>query len=752
VLGKSFSLRDLHEVRRRLGDEPSETPALADALTPAVTAGILIQHPDGSAADFSFSHGQIREFAARALSAPRRRAIHGVIVEMLSSGGALSPEGQRLIAQHALAAGQGELCASASIQAAAGALDNHAPEEALRMVVQAQTIATLPRDRVALLRLQDDALDMLRQPEQRLEGLAQLAALADALGDSRLELEVMRRRAAAHRLAGDRVRAAELARQAAALSVERKDPEAELASRLEEGQALLGVELGEGYVQTPTEADLDGAAEAFTRAAVLAEELSDEPSLAAATRELGVIAMSRVRAWFIERFHAGDHIEVLRRITAGEQLDDVLATSAIAPVVKEAQDHFRRALEIYERLCDRRGAMSTVIAIAFISYAPEIHLSGSVKRIEEIRRLMTRMHSLTTDSERAKADAQMLFGSLVYSRAKGFPDAALTKGEEAYAAARGLGEASLEFASAGAVALVHAGLGNIEEAELWLGRAAAVASAAPTPFRARHLESWRGMVRSAAGDSDGMRQHLERAVQLAADQGLPSARCEALARLAAEAARLGAVGKDEQLLALAERSAMEARTIVPMLPGHPLWGAMADAALSIVSLTRGDSAAAADYGRKVTAALDGAMREDVWLEILLPAANALIEGGTQEEADQIRDQLRLTLALLAQRILDEDIRVLWFRSPIGRELTRLAGPLTAARVTDAQSQRESSSLVETETSLLRKLTEGRTNDEIAAELGTTEDEVVRRLAQLFAKLGASSRADATAFALMRGLV
>jgi DNA-binding NarL/FixJ family response regulator len=75
-----------------------------------------------------------------------------------------------------------------------------------------------------------------------------------------------------------------------------------------------------------------------------------------------------------------------------------------------------------------------------------------------------------------------------------------------------------------------------------------------------------------------------------------------------------------------------------------------------------------------------------------------------------------------------------------------------AQATDGQPQDESNSLAQAETNLLRMLTEGRTNEEIAAGLGTTEDDIARRLAELFAKVGASSRADATAFALMRKLV
>jgi DNA-binding NarL/FixJ family response regulator len=194
-----------------------------------------------------------------------------------------------------------------------------------------------------------------------------------------------------------------------------------------------------------------------------------------------------------------------------------------------------------------------------------------------------------------------------------------------------------------------------------------------------------------------------------------------------------------------------AKATVSTLPGHPLWGAIADAALSIVFLARGRPDAAAESARRVIAGLDGAMREDLWLEILLPAAKALTEAGTPEEGEKIRDQLRLTLALLAQRTLDENVRVRWFRSPIGRELTRLAGPL-APQSTDGRQEPEADTLDEAETDLLRLLTEGRTDEEIESELGMTQAEVVRRLAGLFAKVGASSRADATAVAMIRKLV
>jgi len=53
---------------------------------------------------------------------------------------------------------------------------------------------------------------------------------------------------------------------------------------------------------------------------------------------------------------------------------------------------------------------------------------------------------------------------------------------------------------------------------------------------------------------------------------------------------------------------------------------------------------------------------------------------------------------------------------------------------------------EADAELLRCLIQGRTNAEIAEELGLDEPTVARRLGELFARIGTSSRAEATAFA------
>jgi DNA-binding NarL/FixJ family response regulator len=753
LLGRSFSLRDLHAIRARLGEEGREPSELADALASASEAGLLLEHGEPGPADYTFTHEQVRDFAAARLSHARRRRIHAAIVDLLAGDGSPDPASLSLLAQHALGAGDTRRAAGFSIGAATAALDANAPEEALRVVEQALPAVSSPQERRALLTARDDAYAMARRPVERLEGLAELAALAEAMRDSHLELEVMLRRSAALRLAHEDDAAVELARRVGALAASREDRPAELAAWLELGQAIMHSPVGESYTVSAIEVDFDAAEEAFRLARGLAAELGDEPNEAAATRELGVITVSRVRAWFVEQLQAGRGAEFARRIASGETVKEVLATIAVAPLLGEADVLFTRALEIYERLGDRRGVMSTVIAMAFINHGAVIHLASSARHIEEIRRVTQRMSAMVTESERARADLQMLYGVQVYALAKVVPDLALARGEDAYRSARVLGDRSIELLAAGGMVLAHVQLGELDEAERWLDRASAAASSAPTPVRARQVETWRGIFRSAAGDFRGMRTHLESAVQMAADQGRAAARCEALARLALESARCGVLGRDEELLHRAERAALEAKDILPILSGHAPWGAQADAAISQVALARGDIERAVAAASTALQALEDALHEDMNLDVLLPAAAAILAGGPPKAQAEIREWLQIQSAGIAQRTLDEDIRVRWLRGPVGRELARLAGPIEGLKTKPSQAKdAQLSGLVEGDADLLRLLMGGETNREIADGLGISEEAVARRLGEVFVRIGASSRAEATSFAFRGNLL
>jgi tetratricopeptide (TPR) repeat protein len=754
VLGRSFSLKDLRSIELRMGadSEGCNETVLAESLAPAAEAGLLVEHPPGSPADYSFTHDQVREFAAALLTSARRREIHLALVDMLTANGDPPPASQPLIAHHALAGGDTDRAVRFSISAARSALDARAAEEVLRVVDQALPAAVAAQDRVALLVSRDDALSMLRRPADRHEGLAELAALAEAMGDSHLELDVKLRRAAAFRVSEEEDQAAELARSVREAAHEQGDHAAELAACLEQGQDLLRSPLGESF-SAPSDVDLDGAAEAYLRACELADELGDVAAHAAALRELGVISIAHVREWYVEQVETGEMMVISARITAGETPGEILAGTPVEKELEEGIARYERAIGLFEQVGDRRGVMSTIIARAYVSFGLDLHLLGAAKRIEEIRRLAAQMTSLTREGERATVEAQMLYGVQVFARAKGVPDLALSRGEEAHRYARMLGDRSLEFAAATGLALTHLEFGEVEQAEGWLDRAAEAASAAPTPLRARQLETTRGMIRAQAGDAEAMQAHFERAVQLATEQGRPAARCEALATLAWEAARLGAERADEELLALAESSANEAKELMDVLPGHPPWGAEADSALARIALARGDTESAVEAARAVVATLIATHFEDLFLRIILPAARALLVAGSEEEQTMARGHLTVTAAQIAQRITDEDVRVRWFRGPIGQELSSLTGGRHHELPADRPAREsEGVELGEEDAGLLWLLIEGRTNREIADALDVSEDVVTRRLAEMYARIGVSSRGEAAAFAFRQGVV
>ena len=695
ILGRSFSLRDLRAIRARVGDgdissdlavgdrptDPGQgADSLADDLEPAVAAGLLLQGPDGGAADYTFTHEQVRQFAANLLTAARRRRVHAAVVDLLLDGGDPAPAGLPMLAQHALAAGDTVRAAQFSIQAATAALGSNAPEEALRLIDQALPVISSPAERQTLLVTRDDAYAALRKTDERLDGLSELTALAEAMRDPVIELDVQLRRASALRMSHDEDAAAELAKRVRTRARELGDLATELRANLEIGQALLRAPLGKSYGGATPETDLDGAEEAFRRAIELAEQVRDDRALAAALREIGMIDFARGRAWFAGEVFAGRAGEVLSAVAAGADIETLLMQSEIGPLLIDAGQVLERALAIFERLNDRTGVMSTVIAMAYASYGPVMHLSSSARHLEEIRRVTSRLSAVVTESERDRLDLQMLFGVHVYSRAKVVPDLALSRGEDAHRAARLQGDRAIEFLAAGGVAMTLLELGDVDGAERWIGWPRTAAAMAPS--RAARYSSRPGAAWSArgAGDAEGMRgissgghdgDGERTGVGALRGPGPPRHRSGVAPRGVDAAAERA---PDSALVELVERSAAQVKELLPLLPGHAPWGAQADAALATVALVRGDLQA-----RPWPAALPsrhsrpGSTRTPAWRSSSPRPGPSW--PGPARGAGPVRGLPPGTLSRIAQGTADEKIRVRWLTGPVGRELVELAGPM-----------------------------------------------------------------------------
>src|SRR5262249_43954424 len=162
-------------------------------------------------------------------------------------------------------------------------------------------------------------------------------------------------------------------------------------------------------------------------------------------------------------------------------------------------------------------------------------------------------------------------------------------------------------------------------------------------------------------------------------------------------------------------------------------------------------AAAGRGGAGIQGLIDSG-HEDVYLDVLLPAAEVLVATTPPEELAFARSYLQLVLSRIVQGTLDDDIRVRWLRGPAGSRLAALAGePLVAKAATGAPADAPGGCGVDAaDRSMLQALTEGLTNREMAARLDIPESEVAKRLARIIATLGASDRAQATSIAF-RGL-
>jgi class 3 adenylate cyclase/DNA-binding CsgD family transcriptional regulator len=746
ILGRRFRVEDLARVEAAIngGTRPPGAPDLEEILASTRRLNLLNELPAGAAHDYSFTHDEVRGALMAAQARPRRRAVHAAIVELLEADTEGTTTNLSTLAYHALEAGDQDRGIRYSIESARAALRAHAPEEAIRAVDAARPVASAPRDRAELLCLRDDALAILGRGKERMATLAEMAALAKALGDAALDLEVTIRRASAARLADECEQAAELATQALAAAEERHDEHAVLRALVELGQARMHSTLGESFMPAPTEVDLDGAAEAFERAATLAARLDDRRTVAAAKRELGVVENGRARRIFLDMLET--YPEFAKTLPLQNPRDD----PQLMEHFTKAKQSIGEAIEIYEQLGDGRSLTSSLIALAYASIIDETQ-HGHAGRIEQIRRLRRGLQRLTSESERAESESHMLYSIHVYARCHGHPDLALHRGAETYETARALGHDELAFLAAGGVALTHIEMAEITEAEAWLGRATAMSMEAPSPLPPRQMETWKGLLRSAAGDAAGMRKHLERALAVATERGSPAGRCEALALLAIESAYHGAALKDESLLSEAEVYAREALQLAATLPGDIHWVARAHGALGVAALMRGDKAAAT---RAAHAAVDALKRTAhfyplIMPDILLAVARCFAEVH-DPGAELFRTETRMVLQRVAEGTRDDTVRARWFRAPIQAELMRLVG---AAPIVEHDQGRQDlpGGLTERQAQILRRVTSGDTNREIASQLAMDERSLTKELEAIFAALDVSTTGQAAAVAVMKGV-
>ena len=726
VLGRRFRLADLSQVLAKVRNEsPMPEWELAEDLERAVVLGLIIEDPEGSRYDFSFSHDQTRAALLDSSSRQRRRAIHGAIAEILAANGSI--EDLSMLAYHSMKAGDQEKAVDSALRAARAAMDVSAPEESVRLIDATLPAASEPSDRIEMLRVKDDALAVLDRGMDRLANLAEMTALTGAVASENLENEVKLRRASASRSNEDFDLAADLARAVMNSAEASNDPQLELTACLELGQAITRSPIGESYIPL-VEIELDEAQEAYERALELAREIGDRSREADALRELAVIEYGRVKQKAMTAEQEG-----------ASKIDILMQGPEMFAGVKELAE---QALHIYEEEGDKRGAMSSLISMAY-AHVTDPTARGMAGRLEHVRTLHHSRSREITESQRAMDDAKMLYSIHTYARTNIQPQLALERGREAFNAARSLGDRWLECLAAGGMAMAHLSVGEYEECSAWLDRAAAAARSVASTSMARRLEMWRGEHSAALGNVEEMIDHFERAAELAGHKR-PAGRCEANTALALHGARIGAERGDGELLRRAKEAANEVLAEVRPMSGELPWEPAAHGALAVINQAEGDEAAAADEARSALDFHEGETFIDSYINALWGAARVLIPSG-EPEAAALTAEVLGGFGFVSMSIPDPEIRAKWFNVPPRRELADIVGFDFTQTWQDEEA--ETVGLSEEELDLLRGLASGTA---LAGRTGIrskpTED-----VEKLLEKLGVESETEAIEYAIKAGV-
>jgi DNA-binding CsgD family transcriptional regulator len=268
------------------------------------------------------------------------------------------------------------------------------------------------------------------------------------------------------------------------------------------------------------------------------------------------------------------------------------------------------------------------------------------------------------------------------------------------------------------------------------------------PIDARYAFYLLGELRRRRGNLSGAGEAFERAREMGSDalpglallrldQGRPEAAAAAMRSMSGmalppEQARIVATGVEVAIangdLGEAARLVGSLETLAAAVPAATLQ-ALAAGARGSVLLAEGDPRGAEDPLRRAC---------ELWLELRLPyeAARARVTLGRAALAvgdrDGATEELGSALATFE-------------RLGAAPDATRVALLLTGSTTLPA-------GLTAREVEVLRAVASGKTNRDIAVELVISEHTVGRHLQNIYAKLGVSTRAAATAFAFEHGLM
>ncbi|WP_425247714.1 helix-turn-helix transcriptional regulator [Streptomyces sp. NEAU-NA10] len=702
--GSTVEYRLLTAVARLAEDD------LIEALRAAVGANILLATPAGDG--YRFRHSLVREAVGDDLLPGERSRLNRRYAEALEADPTLVPADERVmrLASYWYHAHDAAKALPAVLDASVAARSRHAYSEQLRLLERAMELwESTPEDVRARLR-----------PVDYTEVYPPCGC--DPATTPLRYLDLMAEAAVAGRLCGERERALKITKRALHLLADEHDPLRAAWFWVQRSRLVQALARGDGWKELATAQDLvRGLPPSEVHAEVLTTvanwSMLHEPgpdAFAAAERAVDYAHMVGVR-----------EIELNARLTLGCLMVDAGDVEAGLAELYEVKE---RALA---------EGMTAVAGRAHVNLPSELEAVGRSREavpILEEGLAHTRKFGLL-DSE------AWVWGNLsdsLYSLGRW--DAAA----EAAAGALRVGH-SAKPQGAGALRMANLALshGDVAEAAAHLATARAFyGTHDPMPQQALPLTRITIGVAAAQGRLLDARAELERAI----DTGFPPGTQRyawpvLLAAAAAETDARGLPDAEQGRAQILDRIREAARTLPT---GAPLW--LATDQWVRAELRRAEGQAVPDLWSQLVTAFEPLERPYDLARVRYRLAEALLAGGGTECArDRATELLRLAHAVadhLGARPLADAVALLAQRARLTLGAGRAPTPDDPARALGLTSR---------ERDVLRLVSAGRTNRQIAEELFISPKTASVHVSNILSKLGVSGRGEAAAVAHRLGL-
>ncbi|CAL9567604.1 HTH-type transcriptional regulator MalT [Streptomyces sp. enrichment culture] len=686
---------------------------LIEALRAAVHASILTPTPDGDG--YRFRHSLVREAVSDDLLPGERARLNRRFAEALEADPTLVPADERAtrLASYWYHSHDAAKALPAVLDASASARRRHAYAEQLRLLERAMDLwDTAPEDTRAALRLADYT-DAYCGCDPETTPLRFLDLLAEA--------------SQAGRFCGERVRALKIVKRALRLLEDEHDPLRAAWFWVQRSRLVQAKARGDGWAELARAQELvRGLPPSEVHAEVLASaagwSMLHEPgpdALAAAERAVEYARMVGAR-----------EIELNARVTLGTLVVGAGDTEAGLAELAEVKE-----------LALREGA-TAVAGRVYVNLPDGLDAVGRSREavpILEEGSVFTRKFGLLHSETWVWANlAEVLYGLGRWDESVEAATTALGRGTSA----KPQGGAALVLAH------IALGRGDIAEAARQLAAAhSRFGTHDPMPQQSLPLATITLGVAAAEGRLPDARAELGRAL----DAGFPPGTQRygwpllvAAATAEAHAPDLPTLreGREETLDRISD-TARRLATGAPVWAAHDRWVR--------AELHRARHAADPDRWADVVTAFERLERPYDLARVRHRLAEALLTAGpapTAEDRDRATELLRLALAVarhLGARPLADQVTRLAQRARLTLDRTAPAAALAPADPADALG------LTLRERDVLRLVSAGRTNRQIAEELFISPKTASVHVSNILAKLGVSGRGEAAAVAHRLGL-